>query len=236
MDSIPPDLTRQTASQFFADRIPEYDSLIRRAVSHYDEMTSALLFELPAGASRIVELGCGTGNLTLQLAATFPDATLTVVDAAAEMVAVTRQRLDATAPAVAARSSFITARFEDLELAGASFDLATSALALHHVADKLPVYQAVHRLLTGGGRFCLADQFRLQDERAHQRHWQELVAFWRRPGNCTPDEIDNLLAHSRDHDHYETLAAQMAMLTSAGFHDVDLPWRSGVWGVLTATR
>lgn len=236
MNNQSPDLTSQTASQFFAERIPEYDSLIRRAVSHYDELTAALLFELPSNAHSILELGCGTGNLTLLLARRFPDASLTVVDGSPEMVETTRQRLTAASPALAARSRFITARFEELSLGDAGFDLVTSALALHHVRDKLPVYRTVHRLLEPGGRFCLADQLRLEDPEAHERHWQEVMAFWHRPGNCTPQEIEQLLAHSRDHDYYDPLSVHLSLLSEAGFHRVDLPWRIGVWSVITASR
>lgn len=236
MTDTRPDPTGQTASQFFADRIPEYDSLMRRAVSHYEEMTAALLFELPHESPRILELGCGTGNLSLQVAARFPDAALTLVDASPEMVEVTRHRLTEAAPTVAARSRFITARFEELALDAGSFDLATSAIALHHVADKGPLYRTVHQVLGRGGRFCFADQLKLEDPAAQERHWREFLAFWRRPGNCTEAEIEQLLAHSALHDHYETLADQFRFLEAAGFHACDAPWRNGFWCVVTATR
>jgi len=38
-----------------------YDSLIRRAVPRYDEMTSRLLDYLPRDPQKVLELGCGTG-------------------------------------------------------------------------------------------------------------------------------------------------------------------------------
>jgi tRNA (cmo5U34)-methyltransferase len=228
------DPASQTAAEFFADRVPEYDSLIRRAVSHYDEMTQALLFELPPESRSIVELGCGTGNLSLHLAAKFPEATLTVVDASPEMVEVTRHRLSQAAPAFAARAKFVTARFEELVHDGEA-DLVTSAIALHHVADKAPLYRMVHSLLRRGGRFCFADQLRMQEAGAQERHWQEFLAFWRRPGNVSETEIVELLAHSELHDHYETLGDQFLLLEQAGFGEIDAPWRNGFWCVMTAT-
>lgn len=228
------DPASQTASEFFADRVPEYDSLIRRAVSHYDEMTQALLFELPPESRHIVELGCGTGNLSLHLAARFPAANLTVVDASPEMVEVTRHRLTEAAPEFAARAKFVTARFE-VFAPDDQADLVTSAIALHHVAQKAPLYRMVHTLLRPGGRFCFADQLRMQDAAAQERHWQEFLAFWRKPGNVSGEEIVELLAHSELHDHYETLGDQFRLLESAGFGEIDAPWRSGFWCVMTAT-
>ena len=46
---------------------------------------------------RVVDLGCGPGNLTLQLARRWPDAVVEAVDSSAEMVAAARERgVDAT--------------------------------------------------------------------------------------------------------------------------------------------
>jgi len=46
---------------------------------------------------RVVDLGCGPGNLTLQLARRWPDTVVEAVDSSAEMVAAARERgVDAT--------------------------------------------------------------------------------------------------------------------------------------------
>ena len=55
----------KTAADYFGAMVGEYDSLIRRAVPRYDEMTARLLDYLPPSATSILELGCGTGNLTM---------------------------------------------------------------------------------------------------------------------------------------------------------------------------
>jgi ubiquinone/menaquinone biosynthesis C-methylase UbiE len=225
----------QTAADFFGERIPEYDSLIRRAVPGYDELTAALVEELPPQARRVLELGCGTGNLTLRLAMRLPDAELTVVDASPEMVETTRLRLQARAPAVEERATFLVARFEDVELPAAGFDLVTSAIALHHVADKAPLYRRMREVLRPGGRCCFADQLRMAQEDAQQRHWAEFLNFWRQPGHVSEAEFHELLEHSRAHDHYESVDRQFALLRDAGFRELDMPWRVGLWGVITAT-
>src|SRR5687768_15440914 len=106
----------ESAAQYFGSRIDAYDSLIRRCVPRYEEMTRALVECLPAAAQEIVELGCGTGNLSLALAARFPAARITFVDASEEMVRLTRERVTATAPTVAERACFTVARFEDVQL------------------------------------------------------------------------------------------------------------------------
>src|SRR5687767_10473233 len=127
-----------SAADYFGSMAESYDSLIRRCVPRYEEMSSRLIDYLAiavagpaAGAGvawRILELGCGTGNLSLRLAQRFPNAQLTLVDAAPEMIELTRARLEAAKPQLdrlGGRGSFggarfITSRFEDLKLPSSS--------------------------------------------------------------------------------------------------------------------
>ncbi len=95
-----------TAAAYFGGMVESYDSLIRRAVPRYDEMIDRLMDYMPARPARILELGCGTGNLTLKLAARFPNSEITVVDAAPEMTAMTMDRV-----ASRVRAKAMTARF-----------------------------------------------------------------------------------------------------------------------------
>lgn len=216
--------------------VAEYDSLIRRAVPGYERLTRRLAESLPPTASSVLELGCGTGNFSLALAARYPSAELTVVDAAQEMIEVTRQRLSAANSALGARTRFLAARFEDLVLDADTYDVVTSCISLHHVQDKAAVFGAIARTLKPGGRFCFADQMRAVPEALHNRNWNAWLAFCREPGNCTEAEIEQLVEHARAHDHYETVAQHVRMLEGAGFTELDCVWRSGMWAIMTASR
>src|SRR6267378_637022 len=68
-----------SAAGYFGSMAESYDSLIHRAVPRYDEMIARLLDYLPGSPRRVLELGCGTGNLSLRLAKTFPLAELTLL-------------------------------------------------------------------------------------------------------------------------------------------------------------
>ncbi len=90
---------------------------------------------------RILDLGCGDGQLTERLAAT--GAELTGVDASPQMVA-------------AARAHGIHADHASAELlpySNASFDAVFSNAALHWVRDHDAMMSEVHRVLRHGGRF-----------------------------------------------------------------------------------
>ena len=214
--------------------VESYDSLIHRAVPRYDEMIARLLDYLP-DAKQVLELGSGTGNLSLRLAEALPLATLTLVDGSPEMIDLVRSRIDALGSRASRRTSYVVARFEELDLPPRSFDLVVSSISLHHVEDKASLYSRLRALMTDGGRFCFADQIRGEPESNHRLNWDRWLDFCREPEHCSGDEIDSLLEHAAAHDHYTTLSEHSALLAAAGFSELDCVWRNLMWGIVTAT-
>src|SRR5687768_13657409 len=141
-----------SASGYFGSMTESYDSLIHRAVPRYDEMIARLLDYMPVDAQRVLELGCGTSNLSLQLTESLPLATLTLVDGSAEMVELVRSRVEESKPRSSQRIRYVVARFEELDLPAGSFDLVVSSISLHHVQDKAALYARIRSLMSDGGR------------------------------------------------------------------------------------
>ena len=137
----------------------------------------ALLERLPAPDSGldVLEIGCGTGILTLPLAASVRS--ITAVDAAEGMIAALQAKLSAEScatknvhavcalledpdderirvdPAAAAPSRADTAD----TAAPRRFDLVVSHLVLHHIPDILAVLQTMFGCLKPGGQVMLTD-------------------------------------------------------------------------------
>jgi len=109
--------------------------------------------ELPAPHA-VLDIGCGTGLLLARAAGRFPDARLTGVDAAEEMIAVARATAAPGAP-----MTFEHAAAEHLPFEPASFDLALTTMSFHHWADQPIALAEIRRVLVPGGVFVLTDAF-----------------------------------------------------------------------------
>jgi ubiquinone/menaquinone biosynthesis C-methylase UbiE len=98
--------------------------------------------------SEVLEVGCGTGQLTESLARY--GFRLTAIDIGSSMINAARRRLDGSAV------SFQVASFEDFAAAGASFDLIISGTAFHWI-DPEVMFQKPARLLRPGGWLALLE-------------------------------------------------------------------------------
>lgn len=216
-----------TPYEYFGAMVAEYDSLIDRAIPVYPELLDHLAAYLPERATKVLELGCGTGNYTSVLAKRYPSAHICIADGSHEMLEATRFRLN-----LGDRLETRHTRFEDLEADG-SFDVVTSCIALHHVEHKAPLFARLKSLVAPGGMLIFGDQMAGANERHSAINWGAMASFWEQPGNLSPAERQSLTDHARDHDFYESIGAHLKLVEAAGFLDVDCVWRKWMWGVVT---
>jgi tRNA (cmo5U34)-methyltransferase len=222
-----------TVTDYFRDYAPRYDEFAMRAMPRYEEMLLEVVRCLPDGIESILELGCGTGSLTTLLARHYPDGTITANDGSPEMIERARQRLGSSA-VPNNRVRFVASLFEDLDIGEAAYDLITSNMSLHHIADKLSFYRRLNTGLKRGGLFVFGDELAgisALVEEANRNGWLE---YARRTGNLTADEIADVLKHESEFDHYETLPRQLELLSEAGFQSPDCVWRYLNYAVFVA--
>ena len=182
----------------------------------------------------MLELGTGTGNLSLRLAARWPDAHFVFVDGAPEMLDVTRMRVSAAHADVANRASFQAVRFEELALEPSSIDVVVASLSLHHVLNVGAVYERIAPALTSRGRFIMRDGVAGETETEQAAHIRRWDAFMEQ--RMTADELRDMKQHIQQHDHYRSLSEHYELLEHAGFAYADCLWRDGLFALMIAGR
>lgn len=224
----------ESVGQFFDGLTSDYTAAIERCFPRYREMLWALLDYLPADrpVRSVLELGSGTGNLSVILRDAFPHAALTLVDVSCDSLESCRERFATTD-----NVRFEHQDFRHLMYAEGTFDLIVSSIAVHHLTapEKRELFSNAYTWLTASGIFSVADQFAGATDDLSNRHLQNWKRLSTQAGS-DDDEWQMWMQHMADHDHHDTLVDQIMWLQECGFRVVDCPWRYLLWSVVQARK
>jgi SAM-dependent methyltransferase len=117
--------------------------------------TLALLDEIaPAvtgGATRILDVGCGTGALAAAAVERWPGVRVTGVDASTGMLAVATRELGLLPDAARDRVSLVRATADRLPFVDGAFDIVVTAFVLQLVPSRYRALREARRVLAPGG-------------------------------------------------------------------------------------
>ena len=147
------------------DAAPEYDDTAIRFLEalwgegylspggpdEVDRVVSGLSLE----GKRLLDIGCGSGGITLHLAEAHGVAEATGFDVELPVIEAARRR--AAARGLSDRVRFVQAPPGPLPFADASFDVVFSKDALLHVPDKDALFAEIFRVLAPGGVFAASN-------------------------------------------------------------------------------
>lgn len=180
-----------------------YGSYLGQAIDEFRTLTPG----------RILEVGSGPGVAACLLAAAFPDAEVTAVDGAAELLARAEER--AARLGVRLRTRVVELPDGLAELPRA--DLVWSAMVVHHVGDQQDALNRLAGLLEPGGALAIA-------EGGLPTRWMPRDLGFGRPGLQT--RLDAIMAERFDRMRAEmpgavrTVEDWPGMLRAAGLVDV----------------
>ena len=172
----------------------------------------------------MVDLGCGPGVSTFELARRLPGARLVGLDIAPRMLSQARRLRHAQAAAT--RIEWLQADAARLPLGEASVDACTGHSFLYLVADRTAVLAEARRVLRPGGRLVLMEPnarhatprgvLRVSHDVRHLVSVSLWRPFSRLHGRFTPTSLSSTLAHAGFVDcHVEEALGGLGLLVSA---------------------
>jgi ubiquinone/menaquinone biosynthesis C-methylase UbiE len=134
---------------------PVYDPLLRWGMR--EEVFKQRLIQqanLRAG-QRVLDLGCGTGTLTLMLKLSAPDADIVGLDGDKAVLSIAKSK----ASRAGLKIQWDHGMAFNLPYADRSFDVVLSSLVVHHLSrpNKSRAFQEARRVLKPGGAFHIVD-------------------------------------------------------------------------------
>ncbi|MEM7555906.1 MAG: class I SAM-dependent methyltransferase [Cyanobacteria bacterium P01_A01_bin.84] len=226
-----------------------FDTGIRQLLPRYDEMLDTITNCLPQDCQRILELGCGTGELSLKILRKFPNVEVIALDYSPRMIQFATSKV--TEAGYQQRWTGIEADFGDWannsEVIGTNvdtrkinikFDACVSSLAIHHLSNgmKLKLAKQVCQSLNSHGCFWNADPV-LPESPAIKEAYHLAREKWALEQGKDLSEIRSQLAmndqsvdycssygHSAQ-DQLATLNSHLTMLSKAGFQTIAVPWK-----------
>jgi len=161
----------------------------------------------------------------------FPDADLTLVDVAENMLAMAKERFRGRE-----HTRYVIADYSAGDLGG-PYDIACSALSIHHLesADKRRLFHRIFAVLKPGGLFVNADQADGETPYFRKRnleYWNQFL----KSGPMAEEQYLEILKRRDTLDKNERLSDQLAWLKEAGFPDVDVVYRNRTFVVTVARK
>jgi tRNA (cmo5U34)-methyltransferase len=213
----------------FEEEAEVFDGLIRTLIPYYDDMVNSLVLALPFHEKKVVkvlDLGCGTGNISKKVKERFPQAHITCVDLAENMVQIAKSKLVDYSDI-----EFKLADFRDLNFQE-EYDAVISSLALHHLQpeEQKSFYCKINDFLKKGGVFYNADNITGNSPHLNQIYIDRWVDFILK--THTQEEVETVwLPKHREEDSPSPLRKHIQWMEEAGFCEVDVVWKYYYFGV-----
>lgn len=219
----------------FEEEAGQYDSIIKNLIPYYHQMVEALVNALPFNNAKdieVIDLGCGTGTISLAVKEAYPKAKLTCVDISEKMLRIAAGKLSDVANA-----TFINKNFYDFNF-DKKYDVVVSSLALHHLVteeDKLEFYQKIYACLNMGGIFINADVVLASTPGLQERYMEQWKGFMCK--NVSMDEVNNKwIPTYYEEDRPVSMMDHFEMLRGAGFEVMDVVWKYYNFAVYMAVK
>lgn len=212
---------------YYRELAADYETKIRQLVPHYEDVLDRLSELAALGEpSSILDVGCGTGELTGWIARRAPEARVVALEVASEMASIARDQLTELAD----RVQILERDVLDVEPGGpdlpvGAFDVVHTNFVLHNLPweEKRRAVAQAHSLLAKGGTLVWGDLIRFEDP-ALQRSQVERRIQYARAAGCSEELIRWNFRKEAEEDFPLTARETLELLRRVGFPDPEVVW------------
>lgn len=213
--------------EVFDNHAKDYDKERRDLIPCFDDFYGIAIdvIDINKYNPKVLDLGAGTGLLSLFLLEKYPNAKVTLIDLADNMLNQARIRFKDNHNIVYINDNYITHDFDS------KFDIIISSLSIHHLSheDKFKLYDKYVHLLNDGGVFVNADLLLDEDSAVE-------TFFFKKTDDIVLEKITQESFEKankrRKYDNQETVNYQLDCLKKSGCKQVGLPYKFYNYGVL----
>jgi tRNA (cmo5U34)-methyltransferase len=207
-----------SVGEIFSKSAAVYDQSRTQLVPCFDGLYGTVLEVIPFAPEeplKVLDLGAGTGLLTLFLAEAYPNASFTLMDISEDMLAQAQSRFADQED----RFNFVLGDYRQLDLGGA-YDLIVSALSIHHLSheEKQGLFARLPAALADDGMFINADEAAADTAAISEIYRANWLTRVQRSG--LDKEVIAAAVERRTFDRPAPLNEQMGWLAGAGFSEV----------------
>lgn len=206
--------------EHFEKEAAVFDKLFFKVVPYYNEMMRVVVDAAPfmrTDRLKMIDLGCGTGNLGRKMAAAYPNARITCIDMAQNMLKMAKTKLGGKR-----NVSFWLGDIRDFDYSG-KYDMILSSLVLHHIEkkDKPEFYLKLFHALRNGGVFYSIDIFLSPSSHLQKLYIDKWKLFMRTNG-LPSKKVNEMIARHYREDRPVVFEDELSIMRKAGFRRIDV--------------
>lgn len=211
--------------EIFNSHAKDYDKQRRDLIPCFDDFYGVAVdvIDVELDSPKVLDLGAGTGLFSFFLLEKYPNAELTLIDLAANMLDEARIRLGDGVEYIV--DDYLTHVFDF------KFDIIISSLSIHHLSkwEKQQLYEKYVSLLNSSGVIVNADLILDEDSIVEEFFFDKTDEMVLKKVSV---EEFNEASRRREYDRQDTVDYQLDCLRNSGCEYVGLPYKFYNYGVL----